>query len=285
MRGIQLHKVCARLSLALLVTTWLLMAPAAAWAQRGGHGGGGGGHMGGGGGGMRSSGFGGGGGMRSGGFGGGGHFGGGRMSGGFTGGFGGSRGGFGGGGFGRGFVGGGFRGGFGGRNFFNGRFFGGRNRFFLNSGFGWPYSYGYWPSYGYGPYDYGYGPSDYGYGSTYIYSPYSYYSEPSYPTVAQPQTVTPEPPPPSGIVRNYPAVEYWLLALKDNTIVAAADYWLDGSALNYVTRDSRRLSVPLDRVDLGFTRQLNAERGAEFRLPGPSDYPQGQRRDSYGRTY
>jgi len=260
-----------------------MMIPAPVFAQRGGHGGGGGFH--GGGGGFRGGGFS-GGGIRGGGFSGGGSFRGGGISGGFSRGFSSPRSGFAGGRFGSsrfggGFAGNRFRGGFGGRSF-------ARNRFSFS--FGYPYAFGYWP-YSYWPYSYWpsyswpvdyYGP-DYGYGAGTAYSPYSYPQEP-YPAVTQPQMPPPQPAP-SGVVRNYPVVDYWLIAFKNNTIIAATDYWLDGSTLHYVTRDERHLTEPLDQIDLGFSRQINAERGADFRLPGPGGDVQGMHRDSSGRVY
>jgi hypothetical protein len=78
---------------------------------------------------------------------------------------------------------------------------------------------------------------------------------------------------------------YWLVALRDNSILAVTDYWLEGSTLNYVSRHGERSSVELGSLDLGFTRQLNAERGQEFRLPRSADVPPPRRRDAFGRPY
>ncbi|HZS51912.1 MAG TPA: hypothetical protein VFA54_13680 [Bryobacterales bacterium] len=208
-------------------------------------------------------------------------FSGGRIGGGFAGGsF------IGGGSFHGGFVrSGAFRGGFVRSGVFRGGFHPGfsrfgfrRSRVFFSVGLGfYPYSFAYWPfAYDYWwPYGYGY---PYYYYPQYYYPPYDY-SEP-YPNVVGQQAV----PAPGGAVQTVPQ-GYWLIALKDNTIIAATDYWLDGSTLHYVTRDGNNLTIPLDRVDLPFTRELNAERGAQFRLPRPSDTQQPARRDSYGRAY
>jgi hypothetical protein len=265
-------------------------------AQRGGGGGGRGG-------GGRS----GGGGFSGGRMGGGGH--GGVSSGGFRGGSGGGamRGGTFGGGVVRGgsFRGGTFRGGtFRGGSFrgFAGGFRGYRSSYFF--GFGYPafygyggygygypyYSYGYSPYSGYDPYysdpSY-YGGGGYGYGGGGSYYQPSY--EPSYPTVAErapiPYRDVPPAEPQVGVVQ---LDRYWLIAQRDHSIVAVADYWLEGSTLNFVTRDGTRGSLDLTTVDLPFTRQLNTERGLDFRLPRASDTPPrptGGRRDGFGRPY
>jgi hypothetical protein len=234
-----------------LVLAVLLFRPAA-WAQRGGfHGGGG----------LRGGGFIAGGGMR-----------GGFASPGFVGG-----------GF-RGFVGPGIRSfGFHPGFFPHHRFFV-HNRFFFSFSFpfwGWggPYfswnywPYTYWPYYSsayYPPY-----PVYYPYPSTYIYvQP----APPGSPTVIERE-----------IIRTPPGERYWLIAFKDKNIRAITDYWLEGSTLHYITRDGNQFSAPLSDVDIPFTKELNRQRGLEFRLPSSSDGPQGggpyqpQRRDSYGR--
>ena len=195
------------------------------------------------------------------------------------GGFGGVQRGFIGGGFGgfqRGFVGfGGFNRGFGNFSFAfgNRHFFTGR-RFFLprfglygSLGFGsyWP---AYWPDYSYWPYDY-------------LYSGYPYYSPSYYPPYQQPMTGS------SGeeMGTSAPAVRYWLIALKDNTILLASDYWLEDSTLNYVTRDGKKSSVDLSKVDLDLTKELNQGRGQGFQLPRAKAEYQPPRRDAYGHEY
>lgn len=158
-------------------------------------------------------------------------------------------------------------------------------------GYSYPrYSYGY--SYpGYGFYGYGggfglgfsYGPSYYDYGP----SPYVYYA-PSYPIVIQRDVVRyrerdreedREP------ARSASVERYWLVASRDHSIRAVSDYWLEGSTLHYVTREGTRSSVELSEVDIAFTKELNRERGLEFRLPRSSDDYQPRRRDSFGRSY
>jgi len=234
-----MHRITGPASIFALAI--LLAAPVPALAQRGGHGGGFGGMHGG---------F---GGMR-GGFGG---FSSGHV-GGVRGGFGGFQSGFGLpqrsfvgiGGFNRGFN-SSFR--FGDRHFFSGRRFFSPGFGFIGSfGYGyWP-SYGYWPGYGYYP-GYAYWPG-YGYGADYPYSGYPYYI-PSYGS-EEPAT-------------NLPTERYWLVALRDNTILLVNDYWLENSTLNYVTRDGRKSSVDLGNVDLDLTKQLNQQRGLAFELPRP----------------
>jgi len=191
-----------------------------------------------------------------------------------TGGFGGFRGGF--------VSHGGFRGGFvsAGRDPFFRRSFFPRQRFGFGAhssffgyprfGFGFSFGYGYYPAYSYFP------PS------------YAYYPPPVYaPAITGPAVLYPE---------NYRGYDreadrtsagdrYWLIFLKDHTIQAATDYWLEDSALNYVTREGTKTSVELSNVDLEFTKELNSERGRDFQLPRPASEYRPQRRDSYGRPY
>ncbi len=57
-----------------------------------------------------------------------------------------------------------------------------------------------------------------------------------------------------------------LLVFKDHTIVAVTDYWLEGETLYYKTNYGAENSVPLDRLDLALTQQLNRERNVRFVL-------------------
>ncbi len=57
-----------------------------------------------------------------------------------------------------------------------------------------------------------------------------------------------------------------LLVLKDHTIYAATDYWLEGGRLHYLTSHGSSDSVALDQLDLEFTVKLNAERNVRFEL-------------------
>ena len=57
-----------------------------------------------------------------------------------------------------------------------------------------------------------------------------------------------------------------LLAFQDHTIVAVTDYWLEGNILYYQTSYGMQGSIPLDRLDLPLTQQLNRERNIPFVL-------------------
>ncbi len=85
--------------------------------------------------------------------------------------------------------------------------------------------------------------------------------------------------------RSYSAQRYWLIALKDGTILAVKDYWLEGSRLRYTTVQGKEDSVEYSQVDLNFTTQLNRERGLEFRTPQTRTSYQPRRYDAYGRPY
>jgi hypothetical protein len=167
-------------------------------------------------------------------------------------------------------------------------------------GFGyWPgygYSYGY-PAYGYpyygSGYSSGYDPSYYG-GGGYGYEDGGAYEQPpayqpTYPTVSNGAPVPyPNAPPPQPQVGVMQLDRYWLIAQRDHSIVAVTDYWLEGSTLSYVTRDGAQGSLDISTVDLPFTRNLNTERGLEFRLPragNPPQSPTNGPRDGFGRPY
>jgi hypothetical protein len=64
-----------------------------------------------------------------------------------------------------------------------------------------------------------------------------------------------------------PPAPFFLIAMKDKTINAAAAYWVDGPMLNYVTLQGVHVIVRLDLVDRGLSRDLNRQRNVEFRLP------------------
>jgi len=59
----------------------------------------------------------------------------------------------------------------------------------------------------------------------------------------------------------------YLVAMKDQGIVAAAAYWVDGKTLHYLTLQHQEKQVPLDLVDHSFSQQLNRERHVAFHLP------------------
>ena len=64
-----------------------------------------------------------------------------------------------------------------------------------------------------------------------------------------------------------PPAPFFLIAMKDKTINAAAAYWVDGPMLNYVTQQGVHVIVRLDLVDRSLSRELNRQRNVEFRLP------------------
>ena len=55
-----------------------------------------------------------------------------------------------------------------------------------------------------------------------------------------------------------------LMQLRDGSMYGLTDYWLEGSQLHYKTTYGGENSIPLDRVDLQKTAQLNADRGVVF---------------------
>ena len=57
-----------------------------------------------------------------------------------------------------------------------------------------------------------------------------------------------------------------LLAFKDSTLLAVVDYWLEGDMLWYESRSGLKTVIPLDRLDLPLTQQLNRERNVRFVL-------------------
>ncbi len=65
-----------------------------------------------------------------------------------------------------------------------------------------------------------------------------------------------------------------LLALKDGTMYGITDYWLDHGQLHYVTSYGGGNALPLHRVDLDKTVQLNSAMGIDFVL---RDKPSRQR--------
>jgi hypothetical protein len=150
---------------------------------------------------------------------------------------------------------------------------------FVPGGFYAGFGYDYWPGYAYG---YGAWP-----GYSYLSAPYY---APAYPVVVQREVIRYREREPyrEEEARTPAAVSadrYWLLALRDNSIIAVTDYWLEDSTVHYITRQGSRSSVDLDRLDLSFTRQINLERGLEFRLPRPSAGPEARGRDAFGRPY
>jgi hypothetical protein len=202
-----------------------------------------------------------------------------------------------------GIAGGGVRGGFGGYGYGSGygRGFYGRG---LYSGYwpgfyGWGAGLGYWndPYYGYwdDPYYSSYSPStDPSYTSQYA-PPAEYNPSPNV-TVIYPGAQQAYSAPVQPVMRTYDQYgqevqpqdsstwsgggsngvsnggvssgsPIYLIATKDQTIRAAAAYWVDGRTLHYVTLQHEEKQLPLDSVDRNFSLQLNRERRVAFQLP------------------
>jgi hypothetical protein len=63
-----------------------------------------------------------------------------------------------------------------------------------------------------------------------------------------------------------PGSPTFLIALNDHTIRAAAQYWVVGKTLHYVTLEREERQVPLDTVDRTLSEALNRERQVPFSL-------------------
>ena len=63
-----------------------------------------------------------------------------------------------------------------------------------------------------------------------------------------------------------PVAQLTLIALKEEAIYAAADYWIAGGRLLYVLRSGAEGSFDLNEVDWDKTAQLNAGRGITVTL-------------------
>lgn len=59
----------------------------------------------------------------------------------------------------------------------------------------------------------------------------------------------------------------YLIAFKDQKILPALAYWVEGDTLFYITLQSDRNQATLDLVDRDLSKRLNNERGLDFRLP------------------
>lgn len=60
--------------------------------------------------------------------------------------------------------------------------------------------------------------------------------------------------------------QFAVLVLKDGSRYLATDYWVDAGQLHYVSYEGRPETLPLAKLDLHRTRQLNRERGVSFVL-------------------
>lgn len=76
----------------------------------------------------------------------------------------------------------------------------------------------------------------------------------------------------SGEVPAEPPKPLTLLQLKDGSMYAMADYWLENGELHYVPSYGGLGVLALDSIDLDKTIKINWARGVEFVLrPKPSD--------------
>lgn len=71
---------------------------------------------------------------------------------------------------------------------------------------------------------------------------------------------------PSYPVERPPLAHLTLLVLKNQTIFAVTDYWLEDGRIFYVTSTGKQDSIAVRDLDWEMTTQLNAERGVEFVL-------------------
>lgn len=71
---------------------------------------------------------------------------------------------------------------------------------------------------------------------------------------------------PSYPVQQAPISQLTLIVLKDQTIFAVTDYWLEEGRVFYVTSTGAQKSVALRDLDWEMSTRLNAERGVEFVL-------------------
>ncbi len=69
------------------------------------------------------------------------------------------------------------------------------------------------------------------------------------------------------VVENRNEPPLYLIARKDDSVIAAIAYWVDGDTLHYVDRRHEPKQIRLDEVDRGLSEQLNRERRVDFRLP------------------
>lgn len=75
---------------------------------------------------------------------------------------------------------------------------------------------------------------------------------------------------PSSFPREHqPLRQLTLLVLKDETIYAVTDYWLEDGRIFYVTSTGKQGSFPVRELDWEMTTSLNAERGFDFVLRSP----------------
>lgn len=157
-------------------------------------------------------------------------------------------------------------------------------------GFGWGFGLGWWPGWGFGwPWlDWGWGPAwidpiwgwpgyDYSYpadySNDYLYSDNSY----STPPETYPSSDTGAPPddqsPTQSQYTDTGKIEMpVLLYMKDRSVFAASDYWVENGKLHYVLSTGAEKMVELDQVDIRRTMAENADLGTQVTLkPRPAN--------------
>jgi len=91
-------------------------------------------------------------------------------------------------------------------------------------------------------------------------------------TITPPEAAGAQPTPPAATApraADDDQPNIFLIALKDQSVLAAAAYWVQGDTLNYVTLNGEHNHVSLSAVDRDLSKRLNSERQVQFRLPGP----------------
>ena len=80
--------------------------------------------------------------------------------------------------------------------------------------------------------------------------------------------VTAAPPAAAGaLADDQPTI--FLIAMKDQSVLATIAYWVQGDTLHYITLKGAPNDVSLSQVDRDLSKQLNAERNVPFKLPAP----------------
>ncbi|HSR08154.1 MAG TPA: hypothetical protein VLM42_13460 [Bryobacteraceae bacterium] len=58
-----------------------------------------------------------------------------------------------------------------------------------------------------------------------------------------------------------------MIAFTDHTIQAANAYKVEGDQLYWQDRDNQEHHVPLSKVDVPFSQQINRDRSVDFQIP------------------
>jgi hypothetical protein len=160
----------------------------------------------------------------------------------------------------------GFRGGF---PIYGGPFFGGG--FGLGLGYGWGPTCGPYWGWGFGCNGLAY--YDYGYGNDYVGPPVSnwpssdYGSQPETPPSTETGPFLYESGTPEQAQANIRAESFvTVLYLKDGSVYALDNYWVEGGKLHYTSGFGGENTVDIDQIDVQKTVDVNASRGVNFTL-------------------